>query len=570
MRTAREVIRRRLTDGGTSKALPCKVLAGDSVGAGLSPARFILTKQGGQTGMAKKHSAYKKALLLFFTTLLTVPFLTQALAADKKVAVLPLALYADPGKAYLRQGIMSMLASRLPGEGLEVLGGHALAPLLREGEANNGITSPERAGELAGLLKADYAVFGSITGTGTGYSLDLSILDRTKEEVRVTNVSEAVTEDQLIPKMADVAYDFRAIIAGLDIREFRKPEAEKEAGGAGLFFSRTAESFGFKPSGRISLKMAVMSMDVGDLSGDGKEEMVVLGRNALSVYTRTEQSLVLSGTLDAARGEEFLKVSVGDMDNNGRAEIYLVSLYGSRAQSSVWEWTGRFSKKLDRQTGHFHVVRNLGGGRSMLIYQNSSVGRFYSGKIYTMAYDQDRLVRKDPLPELKGAQFYTLCLYDFDRNGEADFLGLGEASLIEESFIHVWDTEGNILAKGNEPVGGTNNAIRHGDADPDDQSPRISFNSGLGAMDVDKDGQKEIVAVANNPMTRRLDFWLYLDGNVVAFKPEGGNLVQAYKSGKINYCLTDLRVSGERLYISAQEGQVATFSEGAGRIMWFE
>jgi hypothetical protein len=517
--------------------------------------------------MTKSAYARKTALISFFMILTSLPLFSYA--ADKKVAVLPLAMYADPGKAYLRHGIRNMLASRLSGEGLQVLGDQAVAPFLKEGEAN-GITSPDRAGELAELLKADYVIYGSITGTGTGFSLDLSILDRTKDQPKITNVSEAVTEDELIPRLADITYDFRAIIAGVDIRKFERPEAETDEGGRGLFFKRATESYGFKPRGRISVKMDIMSMDVGDLDGDGKEEVVVLGRDALSVYERTEQSLAIKGTMEPDMGEEFLKVSVADLDNNGKAEIYLVSLYGQRAQSSVWEWTGKFTKKLDRRAGNLHVARNLGGGQHMLLFQDSSMDKFFTGRIFIMGYDQGKLLKKDPFADLKGAQLYTLAFLDFDRDGRPDLVGLGEPRLTEESFLHVWDMQGNILAKSNEPVGGTNNAIRHGKKNPEDLGPRVLFNSKIVAMDVDNDGKKEILTASNSAMVKRIDFWLYLDANVVAFKPEGGDLVQTYKSGKIKYCLTDMQIQGDRLYIAAQEGKIATFTEGTGRILWFE
>jgi hypothetical protein len=53
-------------------------------------------------------------------------------------------------------------------------------------------------------------------------------------------------------------------------------------------------------------------------------------------------------------------------------------------------------------------------------------------------------------------------------------------------------------------------------------------------------------------------------------KNEGSSLVQAYKSGKIRYCLTDLQVYGETLYIAGAEGEITNIAEGSGRIMWYE
>jgi len=396
-------------------------------------------------------------------------------------------------------------------------------------------------------------------------------MDLTKDKPVVTKVSEGVTEDQLIPKLSEIVYDFRAIAAGVDIRKQKSagPGPEEEA--KGLFFKRTADSYAFRPTGRASVKTGVMSLDVADLDGDGQPEILALSREALMIYSRKEKGLMLRETLRGDRTEEFLKVSVADIDGNGRPEIYLVSFYGNRAQTSVWEWPGKFTRKLDRESGHFHVLRNQGGGQASLIFRDSGIDNFFMGKIWQMGYDQGgKLVRKDPLPELKGAQFYTLTLFDYDRDGRSEYIGLGEPGLDHSAPLEVWNLEGNPVARLDEKLGGTNNYIRSGKKNPDEQPPANLVNGKIAVMDVDNDGKKEILVIANNPLIGKIDFVIYYDGSIIALKTEGSSLVQAYKSGKIKYCLTDMRVFGETLYIAAAEAELTNLEEGAGRIMWYE
>ena len=493
-------------------------------------------------------------------------------AQDKRVVILPFVFFADESKAYLRQGIQTMLRSRVSGEGLEVVPDDAYASFLREGEKKQGINSEQRAEELARLVQAGYAIFGSVTGVGTGYSLDLAILDRTTEPPKTTRISEAVTEDELITKLDDVAYDFRAVIAGLDIREERAPVAPPEdRGGKSALFQRS-ETYGFSPSGRFPIKMSIMAMDTGDLDGDGKSEILVLGRSDLLIYGRDGEKLVRKGKVDPSLAEDFLKVSTGDMDGNGRAEIYVVSYSGSIAYSSIWEWTGQL-KKIDRLTGHLHVAKDQAGGQSMLVFQDSNVTNFFSGKIWAMDYQGGKLVKKEVLPRLKGLQLYTLTLFDIDGDGKREFLGLGDPGLDESGRIFVWNQQGDVLGHSEEQVGGTNNAVRWGTTYTDgyaDQPPRIVLNSRLAVTDIDDDGKKEVLAVKNIPLVKHIDFKLYTKANLAAYRFDGSGLVEMFKTRTINYCVTDIQVDGKTLYLAAQKGQIKKFGEGTGRVLWFE
>ncbi|MFC1825491.1 hypothetical protein ACFL9T_22495 [Thermodesulfobacteriota bacterium] len=527
--------------------------------------------------MTRIHITLLKAMTLFLIfTLFIAP---HAQAATKTLALLPLAIYADPSKDYLRQGLKSMLSSRLAGEGLDLVGDEALQSLLTENDKKNGVTSQARAEELAGKLRADYAVFGSITALGTGYSLDLSVLELKKDGSKVTKVAEAMEEDQLIPVLANVAYNVRAIITGVDIRPQKRasrsaePYEEKTPGG--LFVPRTGQHRAFIPTGFIRMKMRVMAFDIGDLDGDGSNEYLVLGKNKLLVYQAEEESLALKATWKSSLGEVFIKVTVGDMDKNGKAEIYLISQYAEMARSTVLEWDGKFKRILDKR-GHLLIVRGSPETKPMLLFRDSQLLNFLAGKIWIMSYEgPGKLVQKEFLKGFENAQFHTLALLDLDLDGRMDFIGLRNADLIEEDAapLQVWSRDGKVLWKGDEDLGGTNNTIflRQEGTPLYDPDQRMAFNSRVVVADVDKDGKNEILVIqAKNITTKIMEYRLYLKSRVLAYKREGQALVQAWSTRNVNYCFTDIRVVDETIYLAAHKGTALTPGKGTGAVLWFK
>jgi hypothetical protein len=539
------------------------------------------------------HHIFGKAIAVSLLALLIfIPLPIRA--ANKTLVILPLTIYADKSKSYLGEGVKSILVSRLSGGDLHIISDEALEPLLSE-EEKAGITSKDRAGELARSLKADYALFGSITTIGGGYSLDLSLLELQESGAKHTRISEAVNEDQFIPRMADVAYRVRAIIEGKEMpapkmeqtapvpavpdtakglfsREAREGE-EPDITEKGLFY-KTPEVPGFAPTGRISLGMSVMSFDMGDVDGTGGTELVVLGRKKLMVYQRQGASFVLKETLKAGLGDDFIKVSVGDADNDGKAEIYLVSSYGARARTTVYEWTGKFIKR-DRWAGNTQVVKSPGDGKVSVLFQKSEVAEFFTGKIYVMNPDKEgKLTEKKPLSAPKGVQFYTLACYDLDKDGAAEWFGLKKPGLTEEAGLIVWDKQGKIIWSGNKKLGGTNNAVRSA-AEPwgkGEPSPRVYFNGRLVITDIDGDGRHEVLAVKNIPMIKHADeMRVYKKAKLTAFTIEGASLVPAWSTRELSYCITDIQAEGGTLYVAAQKGKaIEVFTKEYGYIMWFK
>ena len=542
----------------------------------------------------KTCNTFGKIIALFLLSLiLSLPL--PAPASTKSLVIFPLAIYADQSKAYLGQGIKSMLISRISGAGIEIVPDEKYIPLLSEKE-RKGIVAKERAEELARGLKADYAIFGSITAIGDGYSLDLSLLKVEIDGSKLTRVSKSVDEDQLIPQLSDVAYQLRALIEGKEIPAtqtagrperkitekiavlpkpktakgiFSQTESDKQGREAiekGLSFKPTKEYQGFKPTGKISIGMSVMAFDMGNLDGRAGVELLVLGRKKLLIYERQGASFVLKDSLKPGFGEDFLKVSVGDINNNGKAEIYLVSRYSIRARSTVLQWDGKF-KRLYRRTGHMQAVKGPAGGKPLLLFQDSTVNEFFSGRIYVMNYEkEEKFTNGEQLPKLKGAQFYTLTSFDIDQEGNPEWLGLGE-----DSRLHVWDKDGDLLWSGDKRLGGTNNAIALGDAEPGGLPPRIAFNSRLLITDIDGDGEKEILAIKNIPLVEHLlHFKVYNKSLLLVYRIEGSRLFPAWTTGDIDWCLTDMQVEGQSLFLAAQKGKWSHVGKGSSQIMWFE
>jgi len=525
-----------------------------------------------------------------------------ASSSTKTLVLFPLAIYADQSKAYLGQGIKSMLVSRISGTGIEIVPDEKYTPLLIEKE-EKGITSQKRAEELARRVTADYAIFGSITAIGGGYSLDLSLIALEKDGSKLTRLSKAVDEEQLIPQLSDVAYQLRALIEGKEIltttqtagkpakkiaekatvlsqplteksifSQIGSDKKEPQATEKGLVFKPTKEYQGFKPTGKISVGMSVMAFDMGDLDGKGGVELVVLGRKKLLLYTMHGASFALKDSLNAGIGEDFFKVSVGDVDNNGKAEIYLVSRYGVRARSTVFAWTGGF-KRLDRLTGHMQVVKDPVSNKPLLLFQDSKVGEFFSGRIYGMKYGEGgKLTKGEKLPELEGGQFYTLALFDLNKDQEAEWIGLGEPNLVGESNLSVWDRAGAIIWSGKKGLGGTNNAIRLEEENVEgDLPPTIPFNSRLVIADIDGDGEMDIVAIKNiNPVKYLQNINFYTKANLIVYRREGLSLSPAWTTRDIDWCVTDITVQGNTLFLAAQKSKMINIGKGSGQIMWFE
>jgi hypothetical protein len=503
---------------------------------------------------------------LFLVFVLFIFALPVQAATSKTLVLLPLVMHADETKAYLKQGIQTMLISRLSGNGIEIIAGQGLENLLNP-QDKNGIENQTKAEEFGRHLKVDFAIFGSFTNLGSGYSLDLSILDFTQAPVNLTNISQVVTEDQLILKLADIAYQFRSVIEGKKyIPQSANPD--NTAVDEGIFMSTEDRSLSLKPVGNIPVSMDLISMDLGDIDQDNQLELLLLSRDNLFVFTRKGTTLILKQTLKSSLGEIFYKVSVGELNNDGKLEVLLISLLnGHRAQTTIYGWSQGL-KKTSQMFGHLRFLKGPNAANNLIIFQNSESNKFFSGNIFIMKSDPNgKLVKGDQIKFAPEVRFYTLGLINLGHNSIPDFSGLGK-----DSRPYIWNRDGAVLWNDEERVGGSNNylIIKQIGTSVKEDGQRFEIESPMVVADMDRDGQKEVLAIKNIPFLEFLADKTYLTSRMVAYKIKESSLVQAWISKEIQSCIMDMQVDGKTLYVAVRKKASNILNKGSSNILWFE
>lgn len=490
------------------------------------------------------------------------------------VLLLPLEIHAvEEHHPFLKRGLQSMLESRLLGEGLAAVSQRDMERILTEDEMERGAFTQDRAETLALQAGVDYVIFGSVTALAGAYSLDLSLVDLSVDPAGLTRVSQSATESELIPQLSEAAYRLRVAVDGYDPRAAVLPHGTGEPSTSlGLFFRQEGGTHDFEPTGHTSLRMRVLSFDAADLNGDGETELLILGRERLVVARRVGDTLSELGRFSATRGEEFLKVSAGDMDRDGRAEIFVSSLYGERVQSRVLTWAPGGFREFMRAPGHLVAVRNADTGRSMLLFQESRQQLPFFGpiRIVNLADGKRRIDTEFALDRMGDAQIYTLACADVTRNGVHEFIGLNERSRLT-----VWSADGTPLWNGDRSLGGSNTFVRLGEGrseEGDRDRPRSDLNSRLVLMDIDGDHRKEVLAAHNIATFGVLDHLRhYQKSRMLAYSvTEGPSLASNWTSRRINYAVADMQAHGGTLYIAGNKGELSQIGEGSSRIMWFE
>ncbi len=445
------------------------------------------------------------AIPLLSLAMMTIPALPTFAAGPLRVAILPFQIHSAENLGYLKEGIYDIMSSRLTASGeIHAIGKSRIETVLLEMRPPQ--LTEEVAREAGKRLEADYVVLGSITKIGDFISLDARLIDTAGGKPPSSIFAQTKGLDHLMVKVDEFARDIGDKVLG-------KPSAvgERDTTGTKAPYIvrprksttiRGHETVGFQKSQRFPFE--IKGLDIADVNGDGKNEIVVIDPHTIWVYQYVDETLRLLQKLQARVHQVFLTLDVADVNRNGTSEIFITAVRDvtnikeGDLESLVVEYEGNGFKRLgDKQPWYLRVL-DTPGKEPMLVGQKMGPAESFWGPIYRFSWKKNTFRKDGKLKLPKGTVLYGLAIADLTGNGREEIIRLDSTD-----HLRVLAMDGKeLLYKSSGKYGGSNNFFDRAtlatttSADP--VGKRVYIPGRILVLDLDGDGKVEIIVNKNH------------------------------------------------------------------------
>ena len=218
-------------------------------------------------------------------------------------------------------------------------------------------------------------------------------------------------------------------------------------------FDRKTGSFKFV--GKHEFSREIVDFDIGDLNGDGKDEIIAIDRFRVMIFQNKKGYLTRIIQFKTRKNiDHFLAVDVEDINGNGRDEIFVTNQVGDKLESFALEIKPK-RKKLkyvwEKVNLYFRILRPI-GKKPVLVSQSPGFGSPFIGPIKNVFFKNGkyRQGRKLNTPDIYGKHFilYGLTQQDLGGNGTTDTIVLDK-----KYKLRVYSQNGRLIVKSGDYYG---------------------------------------------------------------------------------------------------------------------
>ncbi len=487
--------------------------------------------------------------ILVVCTLLS--FTAQAQAAARTYLVLPFTVNGPSSVSHLEDAIPSMLNSRLFVKG-------KTRGVSLEQKAK---PAADRKAAKAALdsAQADYVVWGAVNAEGDKATVNVQVLGSDGKEWKRTLKTSL---NGLIVGLQRVADTITAEVFGIG----GAPAGQQARSGGPMnpaFVSNepTQRQAYLNPQFRYqgadasrmrsqALNFAAVGMGIADVTGDGKNEVVILDDHKVLVFEWGPERMKQLGEFQLPMTDDALNVRCLDLDGDKTAEIIL-TLFDpdhSTPRGFILSFKGgRFTTLADRQPYYLNVVTLPPFERPTLIGQRGDSGKIFSTSgVYEMRFVGNGLVEgaKITLPEDANVLNFTWLP---GSKGDMDKLIV----LTKSERIAVYSNKLSRMYQSDDKYSGSSIGIENQMNMPglgkDDVLMPHMFYIPLRMLPVDLEGRGDWTLLVNKPISVAAQFFdryrFYPEGEIHDLYWDGVGLSLLWKTRRIKGSVVDFGVA---------------------------
>jgi len=297
----------------------------------------------------------------------------------------------------------------------------------------------------------------------------------------------------------------------------------------------------------------------GDVDGDGAAELVVSDGSSIDIYSFKDE-LQKIWSVKGVSGERHISIDILDLNNNGKAEIFITSLTGDTSMktddsliSGKYGDTAvrSFVMEFDPAEGYRRIKDSVPyffrvSGRTLLM-QKSGGKTAFSGPVYEGEWRDGDYQTRRQLSLPSDVNIYGFAFADWSDKGKNQVL-----TFDDRGYLILYDESGLAVWKSGRTYGGFYLSFETGAYSATGPSPKWIVRGGL--MPVRTGRGVEVIAVNRTPLVARVPGFGTKGAEVYSLWWDGGVMDEKLVLPEVPGNVTDYKVEGNKLFLLAKGG----------------